>query len=78
MVLQCLLSLVNALSIMHIVPGADPGGGAIGAIAPLKLTKATLFTIILYISENSVSDIRPFCRPLLCHSSVVKYTSSLL
>jgi len=47
-----------------------------GAIVPLKLTKVTLFTIILYNSENS--DIRPFCSPLLCHSSVVQYTSSLL
>ena len=34
MVLQCLLSLVNALSIMHIVPGADPGGGDWGDRPP--------------------------------------------
>jgi len=34
--------------------------------------------MIFYNSENSIRDIRPFCRPLFCHSSVVKYTSSLL
>jgi len=56
----------------------DPGGGAIGAIAPLKPTKATFFTIILYNSATSICDIKPFCRPLFCHSSVKKYTSSLL
>ena len=58
------------------VSGANPGG-VIGVIAPLKPTKVTLFTIILYNSENSTLDIRPFCRALLCHSSVVKHTSSL-
>jgi len=26
----------------------------------------------------TIRDTRPFCRPLFCHSSVVKYTSSLL
>jgi len=52
--------------------------GAIWAIAPLKPTKITSFTILFYNSENSICDIRPFCRPLFCHSSVVKYTSSLL
>jgi len=34
--------------------------------------------MILYNLENSISDIRPFCRPLFSHSGVVKYTSSLL
>jgi len=48
------------------------------AIAPLNPTKVSLFTMILYNSENNIRDIRPFCRPLFCHSSVVKYTSSLL
>jgi len=52
--------------------------GATGAIAPLKPTKVTLFTMILYNSENSICNIRPFCRLLFCHSNVVKYTSSLL
>ena len=51
--------------------------GAIGAIAPLKLKKVTLFSMILYNSENNVRNVRPFCRPQFCHSSVVKYTSSL-
>jgi len=62
----------------EIVAGVDPGL-AIGAIAPppLKPTKATLFTMILYNSENDIRDIRPIRRPLFCHSSVVKYASSL-
>jgi len=45
--------------------------------SPLKHTKVTLFTTIFYNSENSIRDIRSFCRPLFCHSSVVKYTWSL-
>jgi len=53
--------------------------GRIGGLATttLKPTQLTFFTIILYNLENSVCDIRRFC-PLFCHSSVVKYTSSLL
>jgi len=31
-----------------------------------------------YSSENSIRDLRPFCRPVFCHSRVVKYTSTLL
>jgi len=53
-------------------------GGCRGAIASLKLTKVTLFTMIFYNSENSIRDIRPFCCPLFCNSSVVKYTSYFL
>jgi len=53
-------------------------GASRGEIAPLKPTKVTLFTMILRNSEKSIRDIRPFCRPLFCHSSVVKYASSLL
>ena len=45
---------------------------------PLKPTKVTFFTIILYNSGNNIRDIRSFFRPLFCHESVVKYTSSLL
>jgi len=52
--------------------GADPGG-AIGAIAPLKPSKVTFFTMILHKSENSIRDGRPFCRPLFGHSRDVKY-----
>ena len=51
-------------------PGADSG-----AIAPLKPTKIALFTMILYKSENIIRDIKPFCGPLFCQRSVVKYTS---
>jgi len=59
------------------IPVADPGR-AIGAISSLKPTKVTLFTMILYNSENNIRDTRPFCRLLFCQSSVVNYTSSLL
>jgi len=29
--------------------------------------------MILYNSENSIRDIRQFCRPMFCHNNVVKY-----
>jgi len=35
------------------------------AIVPLKPTKVTLLSMILYYSENSIHDLRPFCRPFL-------------
>ena len=44
------------------VSGLDPGG----------------MGRIFYNSENNIPYIRPFGRPLFCHSSVEKYTSSLL
>ena len=53
-------------------------GGSRGAIASLKSTTVTLFTMIFYNSENSIRDIRPLYRPLFCHRSVVKYTLSFL
>jgi len=43
---------------------------------PIKPTKVTLFTIIFYNSENSIRYIKPFGRPLFCHSSDAKYNSS--
>jgi len=57
--------------------GVDPEG-SIGAIAPLKSKKVTIFTMIFYYSENSIRDTRPFCRPQFCYRSIVKDTSSLL
>jgi len=54
------------------------GGSRRGRSPPLKLTKVTLFTMIFYHPDNGIRDIRPFCRPLFCHSSVVKYTSDPL
>jgi len=48
--------------------------GRLGRSPPIIAIKVTLFTIILYNSENSIRD----KRPLFCHSSVAKYTSSLL
>jgi len=53
-------------------------GGGLGRSLPLKPTKVTLFTIILYNSENNLPVIRPFCRSLFSHSSLVRCTSSLL
>jgi len=31
--------------------------------------------MIFYNSENSIRDMRQFCRPSFSHSSAVKYTS---
>ena len=56
---------------------ANPGG-TIEAIAPLITYELTLFTMIVYNSENSIRNTRLFCHPLFCHISVVNYTSSLL
>jgi len=54
-------------------------GGQVGQSPPQKnSTKVTFFNTILNNSENSIRDVRPFCRPLLCPSSVVTYASSLL
>jgi len=53
-------------------------GEQLGRSFPLKPTKVTLFTMILYNSETNVGAIRPFCHPLFCHSSVVKYTEPVL
>jgi len=43
-----------------------------------KTYELTLFTMVGCNSENSIRSTRPFCQPLFCHRSVVKYTSSLL
>jgi len=57
--------------------GADPGSQWGGRPTP-KPTKVNIFTMIfLYNSQNSIRDLRPFFRPLFCHSSVVKYTLHL-
>jgi len=44
----------------------------------LKPMKVTFSTTIIYNSENNIRDIRSFFRPIFCHSSVVKYASTLL
>jgi len=53
-------------------------GGTIRAIAPPKPTKVTLFTLIFYNSENSIRDVRPFCRRFLwqqcCHVYFIPVT----
>jgi len=55
-------------SVFHFLAGADTWNPK----------KVTLFTMILYNLENSTRDLRPFCRLLFCHRTVVKYASSLL
>ena len=50
-----------------------------GAIAPPTETYQSNFSHhdIVYNLENGIRDIRPFCHPLFCHSSIVKYFISL-
>jgi len=79
---QCLSDILVAThglfpSGSHKDAGADPGGQSPQS-PPLEATKVSFFTLILNNSENSIGDIRPFCHPLFCHSSVVRYTLSLL
>jgi len=68
--LQLLNSSVKLASLQQTellsMPRADPGGGDRGDCPPLKLTKVTLFTIILYNSENNFRDSMRFdCEILL-------------
>jgi len=49
-----------------------------GCDRPPKTYESNFFHHDLNNSENSICDIKPFCRPLFCHDSVVKFTSSLL
>jgi len=49
-------------------------GERLGRSFPLKPTKV----MILYNSETNFGAIRPFCHPLFCHSSVVKYTKPVM
>ena len=53
-------------------------GGPRWGNRPPKTCESNLFTMILNNLENSIGDIRLFCRYLFCHSSFVKYTASLL
>ena len=54
------LSVVNAR--------ADPEGGGSPA---LKTMKVTIFTMIVYNSENSIRDIRLFCRKYCSFATAV-------
>jgi len=53
-------------------------GERLGRLAPLKSYESKFIHHDFCNSENSIRNIRPFCRPLFCYSSVVKYNSSLL
>jgi len=52
--------------------GANPGERLRRSTHP-KTNELTLFTMIVYNSENSICTTRPFCHRLFCHSSVVRY-----
>jgi len=58
---------------LHITVVVRGRGGSRGGRSPppLKPRKATLFSMILFNSENDIRNTRPFCRPLFCHSSIV-------
>ena len=45
---------------------------------PYKSYESNFIHRNLCNSENSIRAITSFCRPLFCHSSIVKYTSPLL
>ena len=63
---------------LHLRSRRDAGGGSRmqGWLTPLKPTKVTFITMIYKIWKEAF--MRPFCRPLFCHNSVVKHTSSLI
>jgi len=70
----------NDISLRKWAGGTVRGGSrgwAIGAIASSKTYESNFTHHVFYNSENN-RDIRLFCHTLLCHSSFVKYTSSLL
>ena len=79
----CVTRLVNWTAITDYIKvewiySGGSRGVTVGVIVPLKPTKVTLFTMILYDSENSTSDARSFGRLLFCENSVVKNALSLL
>jgi len=56
--------------------GANPGG-AIEAIAPPKTYELTLFTMIVYNSENSIRNTKLFCHPFLSQKCCEVYFITL-
>jgi len=58
----------TVLAVHCLGPRVGSKGGDWGDHHPLNPTKGTLFTMISYNSEKIISDIRPFCRLLFCHS----------
>jgi len=63
---------------MGVRRGVKTEANPVGAIASPKTYELTLFTMIVYNSENSIRNTRPFCHPLFCHRCLAKWTSSLL
>jgi len=62
------LFFLPSLHSLHMHQGRIQGGDH-----PPITYESNFFPIILYTSENSICDIRLFCRPMFYHSSVVKY-----
>jgi len=69
------LNCGNSHTALHLV--CSNPGGRLGRSLPLKHTKVTSFTIVFHNSEKSIRDIRPYCRLLFRHRSVVKSTYSI-
>jgi len=64
---------------IHSIYVKESGDGPFGkvgvGVGHLISDSATLlFTMMLYSLEKSIRDTSPFCRPLVCYSSVVMYT----
>ena len=74
----CTISQLWEETLPPIVNRGESRGGAIGAIAPPTTYESNFIHNDFCSLENNIPDIRPFCRPLFCHSSVVNFTSSLL
>ena len=65
------------VAVGYLSTGSDTEGGDWGDRPP-KTSESNLIHHAFVQPWNSIRDIRPFCRPLFCCNSVVKYTSSLL
>ena len=76
---QTVLNLwyVETISVRRgVITGAKPGGW-LGWSPPTKTYELTLLAMIVHNSVNIICSTKRFYHPLFCHSSVVKYTSSL-
>jgi len=71
---------VKTMGVLRGVKTEAKPGGAIEGIAIPKIYELTVFTMIVYNSENSIRNTRLFFHPSFCHRSAVKLacTSSLL
>jgi len=63
---------VKTIGVRRGVKTETKPGGTIEGIAIAKTYELTLFTMIVYNSENSIGNTRLICHPSFCHRSVVK------